>query len=70
MKPKTTRYAAFFLLIGLALASVLFIKIGLRNHKLINQLAAEMSTNGDVSVDPGSLTNTTKALGGTNLISN
>lgn len=70
MKPKTIRYAAFLLLIGLAVAAVLFVKIGLRNHKLINQLEEQMSTNEDLLANPGSMTNTTKSLSTTNPISN
>ena len=70
MKPKTIRYAAFLLLIGLVVATVVFIKIGLRNHKLINQLEEKMGTNGDLLANPDSMTNTTKSLGATNLISN
>jgi hypothetical protein len=70
MKSKTIRYAAFLLLIGLAVETVLFIKIGLRNHKLINQLEEQMSTHGDLLANPGSMTNTTKSSSTTNLISN
>jgi hypothetical protein len=70
MKPKTIRYAAFLLLIGLAVTFVLFIKIGLRNQKLINQLEEKMSADGDLSANPGSMTNTTKSLSNTNQISN
>jgi hypothetical protein len=70
MKFKIVRYIAFLLLIGLAVETVFFIKIGMHNHKIKNQLEEEMKTNVDLLASPDSMTNIAKSLNTTNQISN